>query len=292
MVRKIYIRVIATLLATSTLCGCDVYDIKGVFVPTSDQVEARFEQSMKMHNGEPLVRIESSTANYSFYACADSHIYDSADNLLLFANTLRSDSSAEFGVMLGDCIERKDMFPTYAKTIAHNPETQSLQQPILTVLGNHDIFFNEWESYKKYVGPAFYYFEVSHPDGCDLYIVLDTATGSLGRKQTLWVRDLLAQKRSSYRHCIVLTHTNFFNTDNSQSASGNLPLEEQLALMQLLEEHKVMLLMQGHDHFREDLIVGGVRYTVVGTIKDSSEQPEWVKVEVLPLDVRYTWTVL
>ena len=127
------------------------------------------------------------------------------------------------------------------------------------------------------------------PSGKDLFLVLDSATGTLGTKQTKWLKELLATNRTKYRHCIISKHTNLFNTDNTQSTSGNMPFEESFALMELFARHNVTLVLQGHDHYREDLTNNGVRYTVVGTIKDEATEPEYLKVAVSPTGVAYEW---
>lgn len=115
-----------------------------------------------------------------------------------------------------------------------------------------------------------------------------TATGTLGRKQTEWFRSFLTEKREDYRHCIILTHTNLFYTDNSQTTSGNMPIEEVYSLLDLLGRHKVSLVLQGHDHYREDHI----RYTVLGTIKDESSSPEYLKLNVSDTEISFDWQLL
>ena len=39
-------------------------------------------------------------------------------------------------------------------------------------------------------------------------------------------------------------------------------------------------MLQGHDHFREDIVYDNVRYTILGAIHDSMETPEYLKVNV------------
>ena len=88
---------------------------------------------------------------------------------------------------------------------------------------------------------------------------------------------------------IILTHTNFFYTDNSQVTSGNIPLEETFVLIDLFEKHNVTLVLQGHEHYRKDLTYGKVRYTVLGAIEDNSKAPEYVKVNVGPEGLELDW---
>ena len=142
------------------------------------------------------------------------------------------------------------------------------------------------------MGPSVYWFEVSYGSGKDLFITLDSASGTLGRKQMEWLKELLAIRRSDYRHCVVFTHTNIFYTDNSQTGSGNMAMEETCVLTDLLARHNVTLCLQGHDHSREDLTFGGVRYTIVGTIRDEVDNPEYLIIRLSDSGVEYSWQYL
>jgi hypothetical protein len=137
-----------------------------------------------------------------------------------------------------------------------------------------------WENFKKVIGPSVFWFEATFAEGKDLYISLDSATGTLGSKQTKWFRSFLSENRAKYRHCVILTHTNFFYTDNSQTGSGNMPFEESLALIDFLGKQNVSLALQGHDHSREDLMYDNVRYVILGAIHDKADAPEDLKIDV------------
>lgn len=104
-----------------------------------------------------------------------------------------------------------------------------------------------------------------------------------------WLGKFLAEQRDKYRHCVVLTHTNLFYTDNSQTGSGNMALEETAALTELFSRHKVTLCLQGHDHYREELMLGGVQYTIIGTISDSAKQAEYLIICLSNEGVEYSW---
>ena len=145
------------------------------------------------------------------------------------------------------------------------------------------------EEFKESIRTNADFFEVAFAEGQDLYITLDTATGTLGRKQTEWFRSFIEKNRSRYRHCVILTHTNFFYTDNSQTTSGNMPIEEFFSLIDFLGEHDVSLVLQGHDHYREELVYENVNYTVVGAIADKCKSPEYLKIEVTPEKLIFEW---
>ena len=78
---------------------------------------------------------------------------------------------------------------------------------------------------------------------------------------------------------MILTHTNFFYTDTTQGSSGNLPIEESFALIDFLGKNNVSLVLQGHDHYREDLTYNNVRYVVLGSVSDLMDAPEYLKVK-------------
>jgi hypothetical protein len=81
---------------------------------------------------------------------------------------------------------------------------------------------------------------------------------------------------------VILTHTNFFYTDNSQTGSGNMPIEESISLIDFLGRQIVSLVLQGHDHYREEIIYGNVSYMVLGAIADRIKSPEYLRVEATP----------
>lgn len=275
-------------MAFAAFYSCNRADVKGLLVPVSDGVDKRFEQSAAMNEDlkSGVVEVQK---EYMFYVATDPHIHKTHKNLDIFNDEFRNDGEATFGVVLGDCIDSKNNFPTYLEALGFNSERHSYDRDIFHILGNHDLFFNGWVGFKEQVGPSVYWFEVAFPGGKDIYISLDTATGTLGNKQNKWFRSFLEENRKNYRHCIILTHTNFFYTDNSQVTSGNMPIEESFALIDFLGKQDVSLVLQGHDHYREDLTYDNVRYTVLGAINDHMANPEYLKVYVNQDDIRLDW---
>lgn len=283
MVRRLF-PIVLCLLG----CGCSQLDIKGFVMPTGDGVQLRFEQSVAMNEGLKAATVEAEE-NYLFYAAADPHIYHTQRNVGLFNDAFRNDGDASFGVMLGDCTDVRDNLPNYLRALEFDPQRHTYDHRIFHLLGNHDVYFNGWVDFKRLIGPSVYWFEVAFPGGKDLFISLDTATGTLGRDQTEWFRSFLASNRSNYRHCFILTHMNLFYTDGSQRTSGNMPIEETFALVDFLGRQRVTLVLQGHDHHREELSYGGVEYRVLGAIADKADDPEYLKVNVSPQGVELEW---
>ena len=273
------------------LTCCNHLEIRGLFVASSDGVQSRFEQNLEINPDLNAGTIEAGE-NYMFYVATDPHIDKTHMNLDIFNDAFRNDSDASFGVLLGDCTDVRDNLPSYLEALAYYPERHAFDYKIFHVLGNHDIFFKGWDDFKEKIGPSVYWFEVIFPGGKDLYMTLDTANGTLGSRQTRWFKEFMENNRATYRHCIILTHTNLFYTDNSQTSSGNMPIEESYSLIDFLGRHDVSLVLQGHDHYREDITFQDVRYAVVGAIKDKSTEPEYLKVMAGPGGIEFDWQLI
>ena len=284
MVNKTFSLVLLSLL----LCGCDKIDFKGFVMPAGDTVNKRFEQSIAMHESKPIACIDADDS-YLFYVATDPHINDNTSTLDTFVAELRNDENASFGVILGDCIDKRGCMPIYLEAINYKADIHKYPYPILSVLGNHDTYFSGWEDFRELIGPSVFWFEVQHNSGKDIFISLDSATGTLGNKQIEWLREFLAKEREKYRHCILLTHTNLFYIDRSQMSSGNIPMEETMVLLDLFKKHNVLLCLQGHDHYREDVTFGGVRYTVLGTVRYEVEKPEYLCIRIWDSGAEYEW---
>lgn len=284
-------RLTAIMAGVVAISGCSHLDLKGLVMPTGDGVDKRFEQSATMIKDMSIEGVDA-REEYLFYVCADPHIDQTCENLTAFNDLLRGDAEASFGVVLGDCTDVRDNIQAYVAAVAYNPSRHTYNHNLFHILGNHDLFFGGWTEFRDNIGPSVYWFEVAFAEGQDLYITLDTATGTLGRKQTEWLRSFLSKNRHKYRHCVVMTHTNFFYADTSQTSSGNMPFEESFSLINLFKKYNVSLVLQGHDHYREDIDCGGVRYVVVGTIRDKSKAPEYLKVKVSADGVGLDWKLI
>ena len=286
MVKHIY-----TIILTLTVCSCNHFEVKGLLFPTGDGVEKRFEQSAKMNENLKSSTIEAKES-YTFYVATDPHIDETYENLTVYNDAFKNDTDAAFGVILGDCIDVKDNLQKYLEALSYQPERHTYNPELFHILGNHDTYFNGWDDFKEMIGPSVYWFEVVFDGGKDLYIALDTATGSLGRKQTDWFKSFLSNNRTAYRHCVILTHTNLLYSDNTQVSSGNMPIEETFALIDVLGKHNASLVLQGHDHYRDDQTYNNVRYTVLGAIKDGIKSPEYLKIHVNKEELILDWQMI
>lgn len=279
------IKYFISILVIIAFVACDKYDIQGFFVsPSKERVNERFEQSIaynEQHQNDTLIVTEKE--NYRFYVAADVHVKTTAKHLALFLDDASKDENSLYAIILGDITDQKNGLQIAYDTI-ENHKGNSI---IRTVVGNHDIYFDQWSEFYSLFGSSTYYFVVKTPTASDLFIALDSSCGSLGKKQMDWLYQILEEKRSQYRHCIVMTHTNFFDREMSQFPSGNFSIEETAMLTDLFTRNNVNLVISGHDHTNENLIFNNVTYLVLDDIQDLDHEPTYFIVDVTNENVSF-----
>lgn len=262
--------------------GCDRYDMSVFFASPSVGVDKRFTQSEDynaLHLSDTL--ITSATDEYSILLGSDFHIEQEAKNLSKFI-AIANRNKVAASIITGDITDQKGGIEVAAEVLKRD----SIHQPLRTVVGNHDLYFNQWETYKEHFGTSSYYFVVQTPDTADLYICLDSGNGTLGKKQTDRLIDWLNKKRQHYRHCIVATHTNFFDTDFTQTPSGLYPIEETAMLTNLFSRLRVTMVVNGHDHHFEEYEYNGTRYVTIGSAADDNSDAGYIMLTVSD-DIKY-----
>lgn len=265
MVKKYSLLVVLFLLA-----ACDRYDFSGIVSSPSKDVDKRFEQSEKWNNshGETIVSVP--TDDYYFYVASDMHISESVEHLTTFLTLERNDNTAYFSLILGDMVDKKGVFDLFYSSLAYNSSTQNRNDTVFTTVGNHDLYFDQWNDYARCFGTATYKFVVETPNHKDLFFALDSGSATLGNKQLKWLQKELSNNRKSYRRCIVFTHTNFFKDSFSQLFSGNYSENEMLELTELFSQNNVDLVLTGHAHSISENVYKNVRYLTLGALTDAS----------------------
>jgi predicted phosphodiesterase len=188
-------------------------------------------------------------------------------------------------VHLGDIIDATTDFEYVEDALERHPLAELLlpaKDTLMAVCGNHDIYFKQWDNFIKTFKTSTYYFVVKTLTGKqDLFIVYDSADGTVGKKQLDWLRETLVwAEKQDFRHIVACTHTNFFKRDNSQGNSSNFPQEETYALLNLFTSHGVDMLWTGHDHSREVTQVKGLTSIVVDSMKDEDSKPHYMLVKM------------
>ncbi|MCQ2351821.1 MAG: metallophosphoesterase [Paludibacteraceae bacterium] len=254
------------------LVSCETNDISGVLVSSSPTPDARFDKSMEWNNAHeyPVLKVPDS---YRVYVCSDTHIQTTTDKFSRFVSAYKHDSNCKFAVHLGDLVSGKEH---------HKLVYSVMQEPIFTIVGNHDLHFAQWSSFVEYWHTSTYYVEtVSETSGrkLDLFIFLDSGNGTLGSKQMDWLRELL-MVTSGYRNIIVCTHTDFFQGKAFDGNSANYPLEETYTLTNMFRQYGVKLVLTGHKHNWDDVTFAGVRYLTLESLKDDADNTSYVVVSV------------
>ena len=275
------------------------YDMAGMLNGSSPEVSTRFEQSMAYNDSVGIPAVVVPSADYRVYVCTDSHIDSIPTNLTTFVQAAAADTLCPLLLHLGDLVNAQGHIPYAVSLLTPN------QSPLTTflALGNHDIYFNQWDEWRSYFGTSVYWFYTMLPDSTvlDRFICLDSAEGTIGTAQLQWLRELLAEKGSqpstfnaqpsSFRHTIVFTHTHLFKRDNSQGHTSNYAVEETYELTSLLEQGGVDMYWCGHDHSREITDYAGFTSIVVDAIEDHYP-PAFYMVATLSDQINYRFIQL
>lgn len=313
--RKTILIILPLLAAVLSACDGGNLDAKGWVTSPSDNVEKRFEASMAYNRSlglpselegfadGPIAHITVDTIYYEVSAASDIHIADSTHYLEGYAAWTQSEPRVEMGLLVGDYIMANNRwcifygglqagFITAQKLRTYHPDQEPLAEarPYLATVGNHDLFFNQWVQYcdgqDGYQGlhTSTWYAVVELTETAvsagmkDIYISLDTGSGTLGHKQMEWFRRLVSALQAQremldVRHVVVITHTNIFKKDGSQRGSL-MPMEETAELMHLFQEAGISIVLQGHDHYREESVYGGVTYLTLDCLKEEPDKGE------------------
>jgi hypothetical protein len=276
---------LSTIIIIIIFVACDKYDIQGFFVsPSKERVNTRFEQSIaynEQHQNDTL--IFSNQEEYTFLAAADFHVKTTAVNIAKYANITASNPNILFSTILGDITDQLGGLQIAYDSINNNKGNATIR----ILAGNHDTYFDQWSEYYKLFGSSTYFFIVETPTASDLFIALETATGSLGKSQKKWLENILSQKRSQHRHCFILTHTNFFDREMSQFPTGNFSIEETAFLTNLFTKHNINLVISGHDHHNENYNFNGVKYLVLDDIQDLDPEPTYFSINITKENITF-----
>ena len=246
------------LILLNAGCIGDV-DLRG-FIRSEDRVNERFVQSLDWNFQIGPRAISLDSGNYTLLIGSDSHIGGTVNFSKLCTYARSSGSAALF--MAGDITSGKE------EDYAELARVLQISGPahFFPVVGNHDLYFDGWKTFHAMFGSSTYTVEINSPAASDLIICLDTGGGTLGDRQLGWLRDLLERSRESYRHCLVVTHNNFFR--NRFTASTNPLVEELRVLLDLFARYRVDLVAYGHDHRRYVEAFGPTTYYTLDAMSD------------------------
>jgi 3',5'-cyclic AMP phosphodiesterase CpdA len=159
--------------------------------------------------------------------------------------TKANGTAPAFCICLGDIAEhgQEEEFKAYNEFVA-KVEALLGSGKVYNVLGNHDLFNNGWEDYKKLIFPykSFYHFKTKQFS----WYCLDTASGTLGRKQYETIKKMFQNDPSPK---IILTHIPAYsNPLNSMGYFSMQNTYEADLLLTLYSNSNVKLVLNGHIH--------------------------------------------
>ena len=260
--------------------ACERLDMVGMFAGSSPTIDERWEESMAYNQEAGFDTLYAVAEDYHLYVCTDTHITKKRNRWEHFIASYRADKLCPVAVHLGDIIDARTDVAYVEEALAPQMVGTNKHDTLMAVCGNHDIYFQLWEKFLRVFKTSTYYFVVQTPAGKqDLFIVYDSADGTVGSKQLQWLENTLKwADTQNFRHVVACTHTHFFKRDGSQGHTSNYTIEETYALLNLFTQHNVKMVWSGHDHSREITQVKGMTCILVDSMTEHDEHPYYMLV--------------
>jgi 3',5'-cyclic AMP phosphodiesterase CpdA len=263
-------------------------DIFGLFA--SDDFDERFEYRNTFHllTEEDRALSLSAKDEYSFVVLTDTHIEDGNDQglgeLIDFIDRDGVGTDDRFVVITGDITQngrQKDIecFIDFVRELKNKKGI-----PCYPVLGNHDIYFNNWHNWRDLIGSSCY--RVGAPGSGATLFIMDSANASFGFRQLNWLERELGKTSG---HVFFFTHANFFVKDLGFADMQQFTDVRERARVISLLAGKAEAVFSGHIHKRVERESGGVKYIA---IEDFKNNRTWCRVYVTKTGVRYEFKTL
>lgn len=243
--------------------GCNV---DGTGLVYSSRVNARFSEKNSLANfAQPPV---PSTTDYNFLIIADTHYYDTQPNYFKEIEANRVTWDISFVIVLGDISQCG--YESSFQLAKSDFENTSI--PVYPIVGNHDMFNNGFDKYKKIFGRSVYSFTI----GETIFIFLDSANGTLGSLQKSWLNNQLHDTTAD--NILLFSHYSPIDRAWQSTCEWSFP-EEKYELFDLFDNYNVDYYFCGHLHHDDSSIIRGVNYTVLESIKEQ-EEPAFMVVHI------------
>jgi len=209
---------------------------------------------------------------YSFIVIADTHIENgNAGGLGELAGVINTDD--KFVVILGD-ITQNGALEDVQKFIEI---AESLGVPCYPVIGNHDIYFNNWPSWRDLIGSTRYRID---GDTTSLFI-LDSANAFFGRSQLDWLESEIKTVPENNR-IFVFTHANLF-INSFPGIQQNSDSRERARLISILNG-RCDFMFTGHSHKHLQTEAGSLG---ILSLLDFKKTQSYYRVLVTKEDISY-----
>jgi 3',5'-cyclic AMP phosphodiesterase CpdA len=257
--------ILSTLLVICmmALSSCGDFDISGLY--HSSDVDDRFADNAMLPVKSDL---SFSDSVFSFIVITDVHLAHANQNNLVALKD-KVIASDKYVLACGDltqCGYREDYqaFSDFMNLIG---------LPYYTAIGNHDLFFGGWNYYKETLGRSCY----SLAAGPIRIVSMDSANGTLGRKQKAWLENVLQTKTEPL--CIVFTHFEFFSSQKD-ALQQYTDIEEVYYLMHLFETTGVDYVFMGHSHTYDYRKINNVNYLNLPDFTADGSPKSFIRVNV------------
>lgn len=183
-----------------------------------------------------------------------------------------SHDKPKFCFILGDNVDRgyESEYVLFADYVKH---IEDAGIPVLSILGNHDLYNSGWDVYLKYCEPKCSLFHFDTP--VYSWYAIDTGTGNIGMKQYKMIKKAFV---NDPKKKIVLSHYPLTNSKWLSSISMHDSTERNL-LVDLYSRTNVTDILCGHLH--------QINYADLGTFREYghpsfcySDAPAWTLYEV------------
>ncbi|MBN2658456.1 MAG: metallophosphoesterase [Spirochaetales bacterium] len=277
------------LISAAVLAGCSLgVDFAGFFSSYSTP-DSRFEEKddLPYHSDMASLEALSLTAEGYFFNIAvisDIHVKDDAPrHLEQFVDSCLSPDD----IAILDCGDSTQSGYDY-QFLSYKTVMDRAGIPWFAAIGNHDLYFEGWKSYRTMIGRSVYSVGIGEPGnrGSTLLIALDSANGTLGMKQLNWLKDLLSEQKDRWDHLVIFTHSQFFSTGVNTVVQFT-DTEEIYFLMHLFETNGVDLVLMGHNHIWDDRKIKGVQYLTLDPLIKEGSEDSFVRITVTGADL--TW---
>jgi len=270
---------ISLLFLLSGICffsACTV-DLPGLFVSNDLDVRLTEQDNLTFLNKNGWTA-PSFGEEYSFIAVTDVHIEDGdAWGLENLKDVIAGNGDIKFVTVLGDISqfgaeEDIDRFIEIAGTLG---------VPCYPVIGNHDIYFNNWSVWRDRIGSTCY--RIDDTDNTTLF-VLDSANAFFGKAQLDWLEK---EMKTAQSRVFLFTHSDLF-VKGPVSIQQLTDTKERARIISILHDRCQMVLM-GHSHTRVENKAGNIQFI---SIEDFKSKSVYLLVEVRNTGVTYSFRKL
>jgi 3',5'-cyclic AMP phosphodiesterase CpdA len=163
-------------------------------------------------------------------------------------------NQVSFATSLGDSVPKGDRghFRRFLKEVQAD-----LATPLVTSIGNHDLYHGSSDNYRKIFGETYYSFQI----GENYFIVLDATTeAGLDRSERRWLEEELKKAQASTNR-FVFMHVSPFDP---RGDGFDKCLRDGKEIMDLFRAYDVTHLFASHIHGYFSGVWEGVPYTITG----------------------------